>query len=116
MTAKEHSVFYRITFPRNETNLESDNPSALPYRPIILFDLTDLPESRTYGSMSVLERSDGTVQFSGNGTFRPSFGLGSFNVSGFIFPVPRSLWNFKTDSSRETVSIVLDTRYYSNTH
>lgn len=81
MTAKEHSVLYRITFPRNETDLESDDPAALPFKPIIFFDLTDLPESRTYGSMSVLERPDGTVQFSGNGTFNPSFGLGSYNVS-----------------------------------
>jgi len=81
VTAKAHSVFYRITFPRNETDLESNDPSALPYKPIIFFDLTDLPESRTYGSMSVLERPDGTVRFSGNGTFNPSFGLGSYNVS-----------------------------------
>ena len=85
MTPKEHSVLYRITFPRNETSLESDDDSALPYKPMIFFDLTDLPESRTYGSMSVLKKPNGTVRFSGNGTFNPSFGLGSYNVSLFLF-------------------------------
>lgn len=77
MTTTNHTALYRLTFPANLTNSATDNETALPYSPLILFDLTDLPESRINGSISV----DGTTaRITGNGTFRPSFGLGTYDL------------------------------------
>jgi putative alpha-1,2-mannosidase len=77
MTAANHTALYRLTFPANLTATNLKNETALPYSPLILFDLTDLPESRINGSISV----DGTTaRVTGNGTFNPSFGLGTYDL------------------------------------
>jgi putative alpha-1,2-mannosidase len=76
MTVTNHTAVYRLTFPANSTTA-AGNATALPYSPLILFDLTDLPESRINGSIAV----DGTTaRITGNGTFNPSFGLGTYDL------------------------------------
>lgn len=76
MTVTNHTALYRVTFPTNSST-SYGNQTALPYSPLILFDLTDLPESRINGSIEV----DGTTgRIVGNGTFNPSFGLGTYDL------------------------------------
>jgi putative alpha-1,2-mannosidase len=76
MTVTNHTALYRITFPSNSTT-SIQNQTALPYSPLILVDLTDLPDSRINGSIEV----DGsTGRIVGNGTFNPSFGLGTYDL------------------------------------
>jgi len=79
MTVKEHAALYRITFPRNLTTPTSKNSSALPYTPVILFDLTDLPETRINGTIGVSWKPS-KGRFYGSGTFVPSFGLGTYDA------------------------------------
>lgn len=71
MTVTNHTALYRFTFP--ETPTESNAPSS----PLILADLSDLPDSRINGSISVDENSG---RISGSGTFSPSFGIGSYTL------------------------------------
>ena len=71
MTVTNHTALYRFTFP--------DKPAEenAPLSPLILADLTDLPLSRSNGSVAV----DGTTgQISGSGSFSPSFGIGSYDL------------------------------------
>ncbi|KUJ23719.1 glycoside hydrolase family 92 protein [Mollisia scopiformis] len=70
MTVSNHTVLYRFTFPLNQT--------GLPNSPLILVDLTDLPDSITNGRVEVDEK---TGRLQGNGTFAPSFGIGTYNLS-----------------------------------
>lgn len=80
MTVTNHTALYRFTFPRNLTEPAGTvgaNSSALPYSPLILVDLTDIAESRSDGSMSV---DSETGRIIGNGTFRPSFGIGTYTL------------------------------------
>ena len=67
MTTTNHSALYRFQF---------NNPSAT-LSPVILVDLMDLPQSRTNGSASV---DPSTGRLTGNGTFSPSFGIGSYDA------------------------------------
>lgn len=53
MTVTNHTALYRVTFPSNSSTTTQQNQTALPYSPLILFDLTDLPESRINGSIEV---------------------------------------------------------------
>ena len=76
MTVTNHTALYRINFPAKMTS-NATNSTALPYSPLILVDLTDLPESRINGSAEV----DGsTGRITGNATFNPSFGLGTYDL------------------------------------
>jgi putative alpha-1,2-mannosidase len=75
MTVSNHTALYRLTFPSNLTTAQ--NQTALPYSPLILVDLTDLTESRTNGSVEV-DGSSGRI--TGNGTFKPSFGIGNYDL------------------------------------
>lgn len=68
MTTTNRSALYRFTF-----NQSSGNPLS----PVILVDLMDLPQSRTNG-IAVVDPSTGRL--SGNGTFNPSFGIGSYDL------------------------------------
>lgn len=47
-------------------------------RPLILADLKDLPNGRSYGQISV---DPDTGRITGKGTFGPSFGIGTYNIS-----------------------------------
>lgn len=74
MTVTNHTALYRLTFPKDETTGKNQ---TLSNSPLVLFDLTDLPDSRINGSMEV----DGkTGQIKGSGTFTPSFGLGTYDL------------------------------------
>lgn len=68
MTVSNHTALYRFTFPTS---------TALPYHPLIHADLTDLSDSRSNGTMSV---DPATGRLTGSGTFRPSFGIGSYTM------------------------------------
>lgn len=70
MTVTSHTALYRFTFlapPSNQT-----------FSPLVLADLADLPNSRINGSISVDDR---TGRITGNGTFSPSFGIGSYALN-----------------------------------
>src|ERR1700712_3614080 len=74
MTVSNHTALYRLTFPKHATNAQN---VTLPNSPFILFDLTDLPESRINGSIAVDGKSG---RITGSGTFSPSFGLGTYDL------------------------------------
>lgn len=65
MTSSDHAALYRFHFPDSSTTSH----------PLVLLDLTDLWKSRQNASISV---DDSTGQLTGNGTFLPSFGAGSY--------------------------------------
>ena len=83
MTVTNHTALYRFTFPSNPTNpynaSKSTSASApgapIPLNPVMLLELTDLPLSRINGSINV---DTSTGRMTGNGTFSPSFGIGSY--------------------------------------
>ena len=66
MTVTEHTALYNFHFPSN------GNVS-----PMMLLDLTDLQDSRQNASVEV---DPDTGRISGNGTFLPSFGVGSYEA------------------------------------
>lgn len=69
MTVTQHAALYHFTFPE-ETAADGAGLS-----PLLLLDLTDLSASRQNATV----RIDGTSsRMTGNGTFLPSFGGGSF--------------------------------------
>ena len=71
MTVTNHTALYRFTFPDNP--IERNTTLS----PLILTDLNDLPLSRSNGSVEV----DGsTARIKGNGTFNPSFGIGTYTL------------------------------------
>ncbi|TVY40664.1 putative secreted glycosidase [Lachnellula occidentalis] len=74
MTVTNHTALYRMTFPSNSTAAFKNNT----YSPLILVDLIDLPQSITNGSIAV---DPNTGRISGNGTFAPSFGVGTYNLN-----------------------------------
>lgn len=65
MTVTSHTALYRFTFSGDDVS------------PLILADLTDLPNSRSNGSISVDAESG---RISGQGTFNPSFGIGDYTL------------------------------------
>lgn len=71
MTVSNHTALYRFSFPKRP--VEPDTPLS----PLILADLADLPGSRTNGAISV---DNTTGRITGNGTFRPSFGIGTYTL------------------------------------
>ena len=83
VTVTNHTALYRFTFPSDPTNpynaSKSTNASApgapIPLNPVMLLELTDLPLSRISGSINV---DTATGRMTGNGTFSPSFGIGSY--------------------------------------
>ncbi|TEY82454.1 hypothetical protein BOTCAL_0029g00430 [Botryotinia calthae] len=79
VTVTNHTALYRFTFPSNSSSNDSysTQQTSLPYSPLILVDLTDLPESRSNGSVQV---DPDTGRLSGTGTFNPSFGIGSYDL------------------------------------
>ncbi|KAJ5679915.1 secreted glycosidase [Penicillium macrosclerotiorum] len=68
MTTTNRSALYRFTF---------DGTSSESLSPVVLVDLMDLPQSRTNGRADV---NHATGRLSGNGTFSPSFGIGSYDL------------------------------------
>ena len=82
MTVTNHTALYRFTFPSNPTfPYPGPNGTApgspVDLNPVMLLELTDLPLSRINGSINV----DATTgRMTGNGTFSPSFGIGSYTA------------------------------------
>lgn len=68
MTTTNRSALYRFTF---------DGTSAESLSPVILVDLMDLPQSRQNGTALV---DPSTGRLTGNGTFSPSFGIGTYDM------------------------------------
>ncbi|KJZ72922.1 hypothetical protein HIM_07685 [Hirsutella minnesotensis 3608] len=84
MTVANHTALYRFTFPtpgaETGQSFADKNPLAPtppPYSPMILADLTDLSNSLSQGSISV-DPASGRIM--GNGTFSPSFGVGTYTL------------------------------------
>ncbi|RYP51686.1 hypothetical protein DL769_010775 [Monosporascus sp. CRB-8-3] len=85
ITVSNHTALYRFTFPTDgsvtkrdpETCESCPDPELLPYSPLILADLTDLSDSR--GDASIQVYPD-TGRIIGNGTFEPSFGIGTYDL------------------------------------
>lgn len=72
MTVASRTALYRFTFPDAPVGIDA------PLRPLILADLIDLPQSRSQGAMYVDHE---TGRIIGNGTFNPSFGIGSYHLN-----------------------------------
>lgn len=101
MTVTNHSALYRFTF----NNVPTESLS-----PVILVDLMDLPQSRKGGIASV----DSSGRLTGNATFNPSFGIGSYELhfcvdfkGGDIRDTGTWVKN-RANSSQKTVSLVED--------
>jgi putative alpha-1,2-mannosidase len=68
----EHTALYRFTFPHNTTSAGSVNS------PVITIDLNDLANMRARNASVLVD--DHTGRMLGNGTFRPSFGTGEYEL------------------------------------
>lgn len=77
MTVTNHSVLYSMEFPYKANTTDFKNETGLPYSPLILVDLADLPDSIRDG---VIEVDSKTGRQTGYGTFSPSFGIGSYKL------------------------------------
>lgn len=77
MTVTNHTALYRFTFPTDGTPTKIPSNGTTPYSPLILAELADLSGSRTDAFISV---DPNTGRISGSGTFRPSFGIGNYNL------------------------------------
>jgi predicted alpha-1,2-mannosidase len=82
MTVTNHTALYRFTFPENPTfpypGPNGTAPgSSISLEPVLLLELADLPMSRINGNINV---DAGTGRMTGNGTFSPSFGIGSYTA------------------------------------
>lgn len=75
MTATKHTTLYRFNLPQ-ESQVRSQG-GMVPVKPLVLIDLTDLMGSRSGGSIAVDPESG---RITGNGTFSPSFGRGSYTA------------------------------------
>ncbi|TPX18842.1 uncharacterized protein E0L32_011457 [Thyridium curvatum] len=80
MTVAKRTALYRFYFPKdgqggNGTYKRNTNATAPESHPLILLDLTDLWQSRQNASIVV---DPITGRMTGNGTFLPSFGAGTY--------------------------------------
>lgn len=71
MVVSEHAALYRFNFP----SASGGNASSL--HPQLVLDLTDLWDSRQNATISIDAR---TGRMTGNGTFLPSFGAGTYHL------------------------------------
>ena len=74
VTTTSHAALYKFSFP--------ENPDNMPLSPLIIVDLTDLPDTRSGGTVQV----DATTgKLSGSATFSPSFGVGRLFIEYISF-------------------------------
>ncbi|KAF2734321.1 alpha-1,2-mannosidase-like protein [Polyplosphaeria fusca] len=71
MTVTNHTALYRFKFP------ETPSTPNTTLNPLILVELSDLPQTRSDGNITVHSPS-GRMQ--GGGTFLPSFGVGTYQT------------------------------------
>ncbi|KAL0260652.1 hypothetical protein SLS55_004342 [Diplodia seriata] len=69
MTASKHTALYNFKFP--DVNTSDGSPVA----PMVSLDLTDLWDSRQNATFEIQD-----TRMTGNGTFLPSFGAGSYGL------------------------------------
>ena len=80
MTSSRRTNLYRFSFFRTDSHKLEENGATEDeqlYNPLVLLDLTDLMKSRSNGTIQVNPESG---MMSGYGTFRPSFGQGSYKA------------------------------------
>ena len=105
MTTTNHTALYRFTFPC----VPAEANATL--SPLILADLSDLPDSRINGSIEV---DPTTGRITGNGTFSPSFGIGSYSTyfcadfSGAAVRDTGVFMNNRAGSEPKSLSVVQD--------
>ncbi|KAJ8110418.1 hypothetical protein OPT61_g6734 [Boeremia exigua] len=69
MTATNHTALYKFTFPENPV---TENTTL---NPLILVEISDLPQTRTEANVTV---DPETGRITGGGQFSPSFGTGNY--------------------------------------
>ncbi|KAI0102023.1 glycoside hydrolase family 92 protein [Nemania sp. FL0031] len=74
ITASNHTALYKFTFFDNATG---DAAIDGPLSPLLIVDLTDLPNTRKNGTASV---DPETGRMTGTSTFNPSFGFGTYTL------------------------------------
>lgn len=74
MTATNHTALYKFTFGSSSSDKKRDDDAS---SPLIIADLTDLSDSREKGEIHVDQK---TGRITGNGTFSPSFGVGTYEL------------------------------------
>jgi len=88
MAVGERAALYEFTYPNTATSSQgiygnSSLGAAAAVNgegnisPLVLIDLTDLQDSRSHAAINIDERSG---RMTGNGTFKPSFGLGTYSL------------------------------------
>ncbi|OTA98247.1 glycoside hydrolase family 92 protein [Hypoxylon sp. CI-4A] len=75
MTATEHATLYKFGF--SDKDEAFSHGDIVPTSPLILLDLNDLGNTRSGGDIEV---NPETGRITGNGTFNPSFGSGSYTA------------------------------------
>lgn len=75
MTVTNHTAIYKFTFPKNGKAPYANEDQTTPLSPLILLDLTDLPDTRQNATVNV---HPDTGRITATGTFRPSFGIGTY--------------------------------------
>ncbi|KAL0263718.1 hypothetical protein SLS55_002699 [Diplodia seriata] len=76
-TVTNHTALWRFTFPEVPVPPNGGN-ATMSLNPLILVDLKDLPNSRSDGQISV---DPATGRITGNGSFEPSFGIGTYQLA-----------------------------------
>ena len=110
MTVTNHTALYRFTFPEQPVAPYAGNVSAT-LSPLILADLSDLPNSRINGSAAV---DSSTGRMTGSGSFAPSFGIGSYvlhfcaDFSGAPIRDTGVFINNRAGSNPKNVNVVQD--------
>jgi putative alpha-1,2-mannosidase len=75
MTVTEHAALYRFGFPGDPV---AQTPQGeVPYSPLLLIDLSDLALTRSLGAVAI---DDATGRMTGEGLYRPSFGMGEYRA------------------------------------
>lgn len=75
MTATRHTALYRFNVPSGREAYSGQD--TVPVKPLVLIDLTDIAGTRSDGSIEV-NAENGRI--TGNGTFSPSFGRGTYSA------------------------------------
>jgi predicted alpha-1,2-mannosidase len=80
MSVSRRAALFRFDFSHASVGLGGNGSFDGNEDPVILLDLTDLWASRQNASLSITSSSMSSARMSGNGTFLPSFGAGSYQA------------------------------------
>ncbi|KAI0173550.1 glycoside hydrolase family 92 protein [Hypoxylon sp. FL1284] len=101
MAASEHTTLFKFSFSQDD-DVVSHN-EVVPNSPLILIDLNDLGNTRSGGDIEVNPQ---TGRISGNGTFSPSFGTGSYTAhfcADFMGAKIRKTGTFLSDNASDQI-------------